>query len=213
MENEQISTFAKRLDYLISQSGRSASSIARDLKVSKQTISAWQTGTRTPKYPTMVTMAQYFSVDQEWLMGFGAMEDFGKSEDLASMRLLFGTQTEKRFEAARLGYVMEQSNCTIEDLISRCDFIPPGEIQAIFEGRQEPSDGQVLAFSAVLGIDSAFLFGIANEPMYFNKDTANDSLPFGWADELVGKFAAAPELIQQAICDILKIKPYTKAKA
>jgi transcriptional regulator with XRE-family HTH domain len=210
MKDGQMSSFAKRLDYLISHSEKSASAIAQDLQVSKQTISSWQTGARKPKYPTIMTIAQYFSVDPEWLLGFGEEESYGKNMDMNDIRLFFGAHKDKKFEPGRLAHVLWQSNYDLDDLIKYCHFIPAEDIRAIYEGRQEPSDGQILAFSTVLRVDSAFLFGIADDPSYYDNDSDSEGLNNSseWAKELVDKYAAAPELIQQVICDILRIKPY-----
>lgn len=38
--------------------------------MSNQTLSAWRNGTRSPKAPTVIAIAEYFNVDVRWLMGF-----------------------------------------------------------------------------------------------------------------------------------------------
>lgn len=43
--------------------------IAALLGVSKQTVSAWKNGTRSPKKPTIVAIANRMNVSIEWLMG------------------------------------------------------------------------------------------------------------------------------------------------
>ena len=70
LSGEKITNFAQRLNSLISESGISAGSFADNLGISKQAISAWQNGTRTPKQPTIATIAQYFNVCIPWLMGY-----------------------------------------------------------------------------------------------------------------------------------------------
>jgi len=61
--------FRERLNDLIESSGKSATAIAADLGISKSAISTWQVGTRIPKYPTVETIARYFSVNAGWLLG------------------------------------------------------------------------------------------------------------------------------------------------
>ena len=58
------------------------------LGVSKQTISAWRNGTRSPKKPHIVKIAEYFNVTIPWLMGIsdedrpapGPLDDLTASE-------------------------------------------------------------------------------------------------------------------------------------
>lgn len=71
------SNFQDRLSTLCDESPMSDSDIARALEISKQTLSAWKCGTRSPKRPTIETIARFFSVTVDWLMGF----DSPKSPD------------------------------------------------------------------------------------------------------------------------------------
>lgn len=70
MTGTKVATFTERLNYLITNSGKTASNLATDLGLSKQAISTWQTGLRAPKRPTIETIARYFNVDIAWLMGY-----------------------------------------------------------------------------------------------------------------------------------------------
>ena len=67
---KKISTFKDRFNLICSDQAMSASSLADALHVSKQTISSWRVGTRSPKLPTILSIAQYFRINVEWLMGF-----------------------------------------------------------------------------------------------------------------------------------------------
>ena len=68
--NTKVTTFKERFSDLCAESYMTDSRIADGLKVSKQTISAWKTGTRSPKEPTIITISQFFHVSIAWLMGF-----------------------------------------------------------------------------------------------------------------------------------------------
>ena len=71
MENSMmVSSFNERFNTLCSKSRRNDTELAKELHVSKQTLSAWRTGVRSPKQPTIIMIAQYFNVSVEWLMGF-----------------------------------------------------------------------------------------------------------------------------------------------
>lgn len=73
---KKVTTFKERLSDLFSETALTDTEIADKLKVSKQTISAWKCGTRSPKEPTIISIAQYFHVNVEWLMGFD-VEKYG----------------------------------------------------------------------------------------------------------------------------------------
>ena len=71
MENSaMVSSFIERFNALCDKSRRNDTELAKELHVSKQTLSAWRNGVRSPKQPTIIMIAQYFNVSVEWLMGF-----------------------------------------------------------------------------------------------------------------------------------------------
>lgn len=70
LTGKKVTTFKERLSDLCDFSPLSDTDLAAKLKVSKQTLSAWRCGTRSPKEPTIIALAQYFGVSVEWLMGF-----------------------------------------------------------------------------------------------------------------------------------------------
>lgn len=65
-----VSSFNERFNALCDKSRRNDTELAKELHVSKQTLSAWRSGVRSPKQPTIIMIAQYFNVSVEWLMGF-----------------------------------------------------------------------------------------------------------------------------------------------
>lgn len=65
-----VSNFKERLIELCSTSPMSDTEISKSLGISKQTLSAWRCGTRSPKGPTIETIARYFGVQVDWIMGF-----------------------------------------------------------------------------------------------------------------------------------------------
>lgn len=70
MTGLKVTTFRARFAELIDESKKSTVALAKELKVSNQTISAWKTGVRSPKEPTVISIANYFKVDVAWLLGF-----------------------------------------------------------------------------------------------------------------------------------------------
>ncbi len=70
MSGQKISSFEERFSELASQYPGSDSEKAKLIGVSRQTISAWRTGVRSPKQPMIIHIASIFKVSVEWLMGF-----------------------------------------------------------------------------------------------------------------------------------------------
>ena len=64
-----MADFTSRFNELLERESGSDSNLAKVLGVSKQTISAWKTGARSPKRPTIRTIAEYFGVGVPWLIG------------------------------------------------------------------------------------------------------------------------------------------------
>ncbi len=63
-----MSKFSDRFNEICNSSGKNDAEIGDALGVSRQTINAWRNGTRSPKQPTIVTIAQYFGVSIPYLM-------------------------------------------------------------------------------------------------------------------------------------------------
>ena len=66
----KVTTFRDRFSTLVDESEKTTIDLAKELHVSNQTISAWKIGTRSPKEPTIIAIANHFGVTVEWLMGF-----------------------------------------------------------------------------------------------------------------------------------------------
>jgi len=70
-----MNKFSERLAILLDEYSGTANDIAKGLHVSKQTISAWRSGTRSPKAPTVEAIARFFNVCIPWLMGLDVDRD------------------------------------------------------------------------------------------------------------------------------------------
>lgn len=66
----RVSSFKERFSELFAESEKTNTDLGKDLHVSNQTISAWRLGTRSPKEPTVIAIADHFGVSVEWLLGF-----------------------------------------------------------------------------------------------------------------------------------------------
>jgi len=63
-----ISNFPTRFSELID--GMSMSEVGRQIGLSKQTVSAYASGDRNPKKPTINAIAAHFNVSPVWILGF-----------------------------------------------------------------------------------------------------------------------------------------------
>lgn len=66
----KVTTNQERLNELFDNDPRNDTAIADALGVSKQTVSMWRHGTRSPKKSVLVKIANEYHVSIEWLMGF-----------------------------------------------------------------------------------------------------------------------------------------------
>ena len=67
---EKVATNQERLNELFDADPRTDLAIAADLHVSRQTISAWRNGSRSPKKQMLIQIAEKFNVSIIWLMGY-----------------------------------------------------------------------------------------------------------------------------------------------
>lgn len=61
--------FTERLKSLRNEKKLSQAQLAKELKVSQRSISSWETGFRQPDYATLETIANYFEVTTDYLLG------------------------------------------------------------------------------------------------------------------------------------------------
>lgn len=70
MSGKKVATFEERIRELLDSASGSDSEIGRKLGVSRQTISAWKNGSRSPRGPMIEHIASTLKVSVQWLMGF-----------------------------------------------------------------------------------------------------------------------------------------------
>lgn len=72
----KIATSQERLNELFDSDPRNDTAIANYLDVSKQTVSMWRNGTRSPKKTKLIEISKKFNVSIEWLMGFDVPREY-----------------------------------------------------------------------------------------------------------------------------------------
>ena len=70
MDIMKIATSTERLNELFESDPRSNAAIGDILNVSRQAVSAWRQGVRSPKKNVLIKIAEMYNVNLEWLMGF-----------------------------------------------------------------------------------------------------------------------------------------------
>ena len=71
----KVATNQERLNQLFDSDSRNDTAIADALGISKQTISMWRHGTRSPKKSMLIQIAKLYNVSIEWLMGFDVKKE------------------------------------------------------------------------------------------------------------------------------------------
>ena len=96
-----------RLNEVFDSDSRSDSMIADYFNVSKQTISAWRNGSRSPKKSKLKEIADFYHKDFAWFFGFDEPEEekpVPETEDeqvKEIISLLAGLSDQKKTEAIR----------------------------------------------------------------------------------------------------------------
>lgn len=81
MELKKVSSFSHRLKEILAESDISITEFAKRLSYSKQAISAYVNGTRSPKRPVVITIAQMLNVSEMWLCGYDVSKERTKPTD------------------------------------------------------------------------------------------------------------------------------------
>ena len=87
----KVATFQQRFAALFEESGKTIMELSKELHISNQTVSAWKTGARSPKEPTVIAIAKHFKVNVAWLMGY----DVDKMEPVEESRPIFTPDSDK----------------------------------------------------------------------------------------------------------------------
>ena len=81
----KVATSVERLNKLFDSDPQSDTAIAEKLHVSKQTISSWRSGRRSPKKSVLIQIAEMYGVGIEWLMGYDVEQDDPEIHIVSSM--------------------------------------------------------------------------------------------------------------------------------
>lgn len=100
---KKVNTFQERFAELCESNPANDTALANALHVSKQTISAWKIGTRSPRQPLVIDIANYFRVSVSWLMGFDVKKELTPhemiEEGFKNLNELYDTKTPVTEEA------------------------------------------------------------------------------------------------------------------
>ena len=120
-----IENFSIRFGRLVDEYRGSATDLAKGLQVSKQTISAWRSGARSPKTPMVEAIARFFDVSIPWLMGLDCPR--GRFSEPSEDRIADYDRLEALHRNPRLGLLFDRqrqmSPDAVEAMIQMADLI------------------------------------------------------------------------------------------
>lgn len=102
-----MTALVERLNEVFDSDPRSDSMIADSFHVSKQTISAWRNGTRSPKKSKLREIADFYQKDFIWFFGYDVQKEEApvpvKEDEQVKeiISLLAGLSDQKKAEAIR----------------------------------------------------------------------------------------------------------------
>lgn len=116
MTNEEYAMIvAKNLKRIFFEHDRSQADVARDLNISKQTLSSWMTGKRTPKMSKIDLLCHYFNCtredimephDEQYYLDKAAARAAQEAFDDPNLRALFDTARGSRPEDIQMAVEM-----------------------------------------------------------------------------------------------------------
>ena len=68
-----VNKFSEKMKELRKDKGLSQLQLSKELEYSRESICAWENGTREPSFDTLILIAQYFGVTTDYLLG---LEDY-----------------------------------------------------------------------------------------------------------------------------------------
>ena len=143
----KVSTFSERFRTLCNENPSSDSKLAEKLHISKQTVSAWKSGVRSPRVPTIDAIASFFNVNLDWLMGF----DVDRYTGLSTRRYATDTMPPllkvpgKASESGTLKQFVIQDQKKTHDIVQTLDINDP---HSVIEIGADPSK-QIILFRAL----------------------------------------------------------------
>ena len=108
----KVTTNQERLNSLFDTDPRNDTAIADALGVSKQTISMWRHGARSPKKTMLVKIAREYDVSLEWLMGF----DVEKNASYTPVNVIVA---DSEMFAKLLYYMDREDQITVNAILDR----------------------------------------------------------------------------------------------
>lgn len=74
--------FAKRLQYARKQTGLTQRDITKELGIAQSTIARYESGDREPDLETLGTLADFYEVSVDWLLGTKGVHNINKNKKM-----------------------------------------------------------------------------------------------------------------------------------
>ena len=88
--------FTKNLQNLIESSGKTQNQISKELNIARQQLSNWKTGYIEPNLDNLITIAQYFNVSIDYLLGretdFNVEHQYNPPTELPNKAVAFANE-------------------------------------------------------------------------------------------------------------------------
>ena len=161
---EKVSSFRERFCELCKENGISQLALAKQLHVAGQTISSWQNGIRTPKTPTIMTIAGYFKVNPDWLRGYDSEK---RAEN--SNKISFKTETDlaKGIIGSNIRLMRKQRGITQAELADKLG-VSTSAITMYETGHREPDYSTLSAIAKELDVPLMSILPNDNDIDYYD---------------------------------------------
>lgn len=110
-EQEYAKIISKNLRSIAYEAGKTQADMAKDLKISKATISSWMNGTRIPRMDKIDLLCHYFNVSRVDIMepaGASDPKDLVLSPEERSLVLAYRAASDERKKLALLALGIEE---------------------------------------------------------------------------------------------------------
>lgn len=107
----KVASNQDRLNELFDEDPRNDTAIAADLGVSKQAVSSWRNGSRSPKKTMLLHIAEVYHVSIDWLMG----HDVDKYETSSSPIFIPDSQT----FSILMNYILPEDRAILMEILER----------------------------------------------------------------------------------------------
>lgn len=120
-------TMGERIKELRKKNGMTQTDLAKELGVAKETISTWETGSRSPRFDVLDQLCGMFHASMDYLMGrtdvnsFNEIADTDAEQDLTEYALKYARLDEYGKQAVESIILSEFNRCRAQETLTGAD--------------------------------------------------------------------------------------------